>query len=138
MGPSWGAGPALGGPVAARGRILSGPVGRPPAWHRALQPELILENHALTRLTGEGAATIFKAMAKSNTSVHYAKELQRLEARLDELLESCSRLQEENRSLREQQESVLAERAQLLQRNEQARTRVEAMISRLKGMESAP
>jgi cell division protein ZapB len=77
-------------------------------------------------------------MSTKTPKAHYEQELKQLESRLDELLVACSRLQEENRSLRAQQDSVLAERAQLLQRNEQARTRVEAMISRLKGMESAP
>lgn len=45
------------------------------------------------------------------------------------------RLREENHSLREQQENLVSERAGLLQRNEEARTRVEAMISRLKSLE---
>jgi cell division protein ZapB len=77
-------------------------------------------------------------MAKKTPKAHYEQELKRLESRLDELLDVCARLREENRSLRTQQDSVLAERAQLLQRNEQARTRVESMISRLKGMENSP
>jgi cell division protein ZapB len=98
----------------------------------------IFENHVLTRLTAEEAATIFQSMAKKTPKAHYEQELRQLESRLDELLVASTRLQEENRSLRAQQDSVLAERAQLLQRNEQARTRVEAMISRLKGMENAP
>lgn len=75
-------------------------------------------------------------MAEGTPTASFQQELKRLEARLDELLNACGRLQEENRSLREQQEAVLAERAQLLQRNEQARARVEAMITRLKGMEA--
>lgn len=55
--------------------------------------------------------------------------------RLDRLLDLCRTLQEENRSLRHSQEQLATERAQLLARNEQARTRVEAMILRLKSLE---
>jgi len=44
-------------------------------------------------------------------------------------------LQEENRSLRHSQEQLATERAQLMARNEQARSRVEAMILRLKSLE---
>ena len=45
------------------------------------------------------------------------------------------RLQEENRGLRAQIEQMGSERAQLIARQEQARSRVEAMISRLKSLE---
>jgi cell division protein ZapB len=55
--------------------------------------------------------------------------------RVDRLLELCRTLQEENRSLRHSQEQLATERAQLLARNEQARSRVEAMIMRLKSLE---
>lgn len=62
-------------------------------------------------------------------------ELKRLERRLEELIAVCRQLKEENRSLRQRQESLMIERASLLQKNEQVRTRVEAMIGRLKAME---
>ncbi len=55
--------------------------------------------------------------------------------RVDRLLDLCRTLQEENRSLRHSQEQLNLERAQLIARNEQARTRVEAMIARLKSLE---
>ena len=58
-----------------------------------------------------------------------------LEGRLDELLLACRQLREENRSLKQRQDSLIAERASLLQKNEQVRSRVEAMITRLKAME---
>ena len=64
-------------------------------------------------------------------------ELKRLEKRLDELVEICGKLQEENESLRNRQDVLTAERATLLQKNEQVRGRVEAMITRLKAMEQA-
>lgn len=54
---------------------------------------------------------------------------------VDQLLELCRRLREENRSLRHSQDQLTTERAQLLAKNEQARIRVEAMINRLKSLE---
>ncbi|RNF85877.1 TIGR02449 family protein [Montanilutibacter psychrotolerans] len=62
-------------------------------------------------------------------------QLQSLTARIDELAECMRRLGEENRSLRQQQEHLAGERSALLAKNEQARTRVEAMIARLKSLE---
>jgi len=62
-------------------------------------------------------------------------ELKRLERRVDELLDTVQQLKEENRALRQRQETLAAEKTSLLNRNEQVRTRVEAMIGRLKAME---
>jgi len=62
-------------------------------------------------------------------------ELKRLEKQVDDLIASISDLKEENRALRHRQESLATERANLLQKNEQVRTRVEAMIGRLKMLE---
>lgn len=64
--------------------------------------------------------------------------LSALNERIDRLLELCRTLQGENRSLRQSQEQLTTERAQLLARNEQARSRVEAMILRLKSLEQNP
>jgi cell division protein ZapB len=63
------------------------------------------------------------------------QELRKLEVRLEELVRSIERLKEENRSLRNQQDHLVTERAGLIEKNELARTRVEAMINRLKAME---
>ncbi len=62
-------------------------------------------------------------------------ELRQLLPRIDALATQLQRAQEENRSLRQQQEQMASERIQLLAKQEQARTRVEAMISRLKSLE---
>jgi cell division protein ZapB len=62
-------------------------------------------------------------------------ELRRLDKRIEELIKAIDQLKEENRALRQRQDILAAERTSLLQRNEQARTRVEAMIGRLKAME---
>ena len=63
------------------------------------------------------------------------QELLKLEVRLEELVSSIERLKEENRSLRNQQDYMVSERANLIEKNEMARSRVEAMINRLKAME---
>ena len=62
-------------------------------------------------------------------------QLHTLATRLDDLAERSRRMGDENRSLRQQQEQLAGERAALLAKNEQARTRVEAMIARLKSLE---
>jgi len=67
----------------------------------------------------------------------FKQELKRLEERLQEVLDLCGRLQEENHSLRENQEHLVAEKASLVHRNEQVRTRVEHIISRLKSLEQS-
>jgi cell division protein ZapB len=62
-------------------------------------------------------------------------ELKHLERRVDELIQRLSALKSENHSLRESQTALITERARLIEKTELARTRVEAMISRLKAME---
>jgi len=71
-------------------------------------------------------------MAESRTIA----ELNEVSGRVDRLLELCQRLTEENRSLRQSQEQLSAERSNLLAKNEQARSRVEAMIARLRALEN--
>lgn len=63
-------------------------------------------------------------------------EVNALARQIDRLLDTVRRLSEENRSLRHSQEQLTSERAGLVARNEQARSRVEAMIQRLKSLES--
>jgi cell division protein ZapB len=63
-------------------------------------------------------------------------ELQRLEQRVGELLALVRQLAEENRALRSRQDNLSGERAALLQKNEQVRASVEAMIGRLRLLES--
>ncbi len=62
-------------------------------------------------------------------------DLQALEAQVDELIRTCDQLSDENRALRDQQSSLVAERASLIEKSELARSRVEAMIARLRAME---
>ncbi len=58
-----------------------------------------------------------------------------LETKLDQLVQLCERQQKENQQLREKETDWLRERARLIEKNELARTRVEAMITRLKSLE---
>jgi cell division protein ZapB len=64
-----------------------------------------------------------------------AAALRALALRIDELVVLSRRLADENSSLRNSQEALVSERANLLAKNEQARSRVEAMISRLRALE---
>lgn len=62
-------------------------------------------------------------------------DLKSLESQVDELIHTCEQLTSENRALRDQQSTLVAERASLIEKSELARSRVEAMIARLKAME---
>ena len=62
--------------------------------------------------------------------------LENLEDKVDELVALCSALDKENKNLRGRENDWLSERRQLLIKNETARSKVEAMISRLKSMEN--
>ena len=73
-------------------------------------------------------------MAKDGNTI-FELELKRLEKRVDALVRICDQLQDENKSLKQRQDTLTGERATLLQKNEQVRSRVEAMITRLKAME---
>ena len=75
-------------------------------------------------------------MAQTDGNLSMESELQRLEARVGELLTLVRQLSEENRALRHRQDNLSGERAALLQKNEQVRTSVEAMISRLRLLET--
>jgi len=63
-------------------------------------------------------------------------DLAALESRVDDLIRTIESLQHENHNLRSQQSLLTAERSTLVEKTEQARSRVEAMIARLKAMET--
>jgi len=75
-------------------------------------------------------------MAENPLNTEFRLDIDRLEDRVEELLRACAELKEENSSLRDRQDHLVAERAELIEKTELARTRVEAMISRLKAMEN--
>ena len=63
-------------------------------------------------------------------------DLYRLEEKIDDLITEVTALTEENEQLRGQKESLTNERFSLLEKTDQAKKRVEAMILRLKTMET--
>jgi cell division protein ZapB len=71
-------------------------------------------------------------MTQSNQSL----ELKDLEDKLDKLIEQYANVKNENSSLKTKQDSLVREKAKLLEKTTLARTRVEAMITRLKAMEN--
>lgn len=58
----------------------------------------------------------------------------RVDDQLDQLIELCEKLAKENHLLRTREENWQQERARLVEKNDIARTRVEAMIVRLKSL----
>lgn len=59
-----------------------------------------------------------------------------LEHKLNQLISLCERLDRENKNLREKESNWARERTRLIEKNELARSRVEAMITRLKSLET--
>jgi len=63
------------------------------------------------------------------------EELKRLEQRVDDLISTCRRLQEENQSLRTNRDQLLEERTTFSEKNRLARSRLESIIVRLRALE---
>ena len=76
-----------------------------------------------------------QGMAHENLMHDADARLRQLEARIDELILACERLKQENWALRSHQQALAAQRASLIDKHETARSRVEAIIHRLKSME---
>ena len=69
------------------------------------------------------------------TETHLPLELKDFEDKLDQLIDTYHTMKNENSSLKSKQKTLVQEKAQLLEKTSLARTRVEAMITRLKAME---
>ena len=69
------------------------------------------------------------------TKTYQSLELKDLEDKLDQLISQYQSVKNENSSLKTKQEVLVMEKTKLLEKTTQARTRVEAMITRLKEME---
>lgn len=65
------------------------------------------------------------------------QELDQLLAKVNELVEHNKQLRSELDALRDKHSQLGQEKAGLLAKNEQARSRVEAMIARLKALETS-
>lgn len=64
-------------------------------------------------------------------------QLESIAIKVDELTQLCEKLDQENKTLRKKESEWAGEKRQLIIKNESARTKVEAMIGRLKAMETA-
>lgn len=62
-------------------------------------------------------------------------DINELENKLEELIQRYNSVQSENSTLKVKQDELVREKAKLVEKTNMARTRVEAMISRLKTME---
>jgi|TARA_B100001079_G_scaffold70249_1_gene59989 cell division protein ZapB len=62
-------------------------------------------------------------------------ELQDLETKIDELILLCDELEKKQAVMEADRDTWLHERTRLLEKNELARSKVEAMIMRLKALE---
>ena len=58
-----------------------------------------------------------------------------LERKVEELISLCETLYTENHALKSKESNWILERARLIEKNELARSKIEAMITRLKSME---
>ena len=83
--------------------------------------------HASSIVTGTYNSTQYTLMADH--------QLQVLEQKIDELIALCKQLNRENQTLKADSAGWQSERQDLMEKNELARTRVEAMINRLRTME---
>ncbi|MDX1732906.1 MAG: TIGR02449 family protein [Halioglobus sp.] len=62
-------------------------------------------------------------------------QLKALEKKIDDLISLCQDLDRENQALKKSQAGWQRERKELIDKNELARTKVEAMIDRLRTLE---
>ena len=62
-------------------------------------------------------------------------DIQALEQQVDELIQICNRLREENPWLRARRAPLADDRPQLVEKTDLPRSKVESMITRLKSME---
>ncbi|MDM8545038.1 TIGR02449 family protein [Candidatus Venteria ishoeyi] len=58
-----------------------------------------------------------------------------LETRIDALIAHCEQLKQENKQLRTEQVQLKQERTRLVEKTELAKTRINAMIERLKALD---
>jgi cell division protein ZapB len=63
-------------------------------------------------------------------------EIQDLETKIDELINLCDDLEKKQAIMESDHDNLIEERTRLLEKNELAKSKVEAMILRLKALES--
>ena len=78
-----------------------------------------------------------RALDQDKLGTMLAEDLNTLEAKIAELVELCESLANENRALRERNRAWAAQKSDLVERNELARSKIDALIDRLKSMDVA-
>ncbi len=78
---------------------------------------------------------MLKLPTMTHSQTDPSSELKDLEDKLNKLIEQYQQVKSENSSLKTKQDALVREKAKLLEKTTLARTRVEAMITRLKAME---
>ncbi|TAM43614.1 MAG: TIGR02449 family protein [Gammaproteobacteria bacterium] len=63
------------------------------------------------------------------------EDIKALEQRIDQLIAACQRLRQDNQLLRSENENLSQKHTRLVEKTQVARTRIEAMIGRLKSLE---
>ena len=81
------------------------------------------------------APTNIRTMKQKKSVIVSEEDLVKLETSINELVQLCMRLREENAMLREQQSQLTSEQSGLIQKNELAQGKLEIMLKRLKTME---
>ena len=64
------------------------------------------------------------------------ESLSSLEHQIDQLIYHCAQLEKENAALRSKESGWIRERSKLVEKNDVARSKVEAMIDRLRALEA--
>lgn len=65
------------------------------------------------------------------------REFTALQHKVDELIRLCHQLNEENKALKAREAALMVERNRLSEKHELSRSRVEAMVTRLKALEQS-
>ena len=63
------------------------------------------------------------------------EDIKALEHRIDQLINACHQLRQQNQLLRSEHENLSQKHSRLVEKTQVARTRIEAMIGRLKSLE---
>ena len=64
-----------------------------------------------------------------------SEDLKKLEHRIDDLINACQRLRQENQALKNEQGAMSERHTRLMEKTRIARERIESMIGRLKALE---
>jgi cell division protein ZapB len=64
-----------------------------------------------------------------------SEDLRKLETRIDDLINACQRLRQENQSLKSEHDVLSEKHVRLMEKTRVARERIESMIGRLKALE---